>query len=78
MSRPDLPICARFLKGENCARSDVILVAEGEEHYGFKCKTCGSFRVISKPKGRERAAYEARIARQRARQVEVPRRIYFT
>ena len=58
----DLPRCRNY-KERSCERSDQIIVKETEQFWEFYCRTCKSTWVVTKPRTKARAQYEAAAAR---------------
>lgn len=58
----DLPRCRNY-KENSCERSDQVILRETEEFWHFYCRTCKSDWIVTKPRTRARAQYEAQASR---------------
>ena len=44
----DFPLCRNFKEKRGCARSQVVMLGEGDDHFTFRCETCQLEFVCSK------------------------------
>ena len=69
----NLPICPNY-RDQVCERSQIRLLGENDASYLFTCATCNLFWAVSKPKTRDKGAWEARMSRiQKATEEEARR-----
>lgn len=44
----NFPLCRNFKEKRGCARSQVVMLGEGSDHWTFRCETCQLEFVCSK------------------------------